>query len=122
MPICRWTCICTYLYLHFYLYLLPWTGHEGVTDTELVSEDEEKTEMKAKHSNRERLYSSSSSNSSNSRCSAWPVGQAAGRRKKGRSTSYLCLKNDRPKEDLNSRLATTIFMDGSYKKHSRTRA
>lgn len=93
-----------------------------MTDTELVSEDEDKTEMKAKHSNREKLYSSSSSNSSNSRCSVWPVGQAAGRTKKGRSTSYLCLNNDSPKEDLNSRLATTIFMDGSYKKHSRTRA
>lgn len=53
MTICRWTCICTYLYQHNYLYLLPWTGHEGVTDTELVSEDEDKTEMKAKHSNRE---------------------------------------------------------------------
>lgn len=44
-----------------------------------MSEDADKTEMKAKHSNRERLYSSSSSNSSNSRCSVWPVGQAAGR-------------------------------------------
>lgn len=55
MPICRWTCSCTYLYLHFYLYLLPWTGVEGVTDIELVSEDADKTEMKAKHSNREKL-------------------------------------------------------------------
>lgn len=55
MTICRWTwtCICTYLYLHLYLYLLPWTGHESVTDTELVSEDADKTEMKAKHSSRE---------------------------------------------------------------------
>lgn len=119
MPICRWTCSCTYLYLHFYLYLLPWTGHEGVTDTELVSEDEDKTEMKAKDSNREKLYSSSSSNSSNSRCSVWPVGQAAGRREKGISIDKLsCLKNDSPKWDLNSRLATTIFMDGSYKQHT----
>lgn len=53
-----------------------------MTDTELVSEDEDKTEMKANHSNREKLYSSSSSNSSNSRCSAWPVGQAVGRRRR----------------------------------------
>lgn len=42
-------------YQHNNLYLLPWTGHEGVTDIELVSEDEDKTEMKAKHSNRERV-------------------------------------------------------------------
>lgn len=55
MTICRWTCSCTYLYQHNYLYLLPWTGVEGVTDTELVSEDADKTEMKAKHSNRERV-------------------------------------------------------------------
>lgn len=56
-----------------------------------MSEDADKTEIKAKHSNRERLYSSSSSNSSNSRCSVWSVGQAAGRREKGISIDKLSL-------------------------------
>lgn len=55
MPICRWTCICTYLYQHIYLYLLPQTVVEDLKDAGLVSEDEDKTEMKAKHSNREKL-------------------------------------------------------------------
>lgn len=78
-------------YQHIYLYLLPWTGHESVTDTELVSEDADKTEMKAKHSNRERLYSSSSSNSSNSRCSAWPVRTSGWTKEKGISIDKLSL-------------------------------